>query len=79
MGTKALIWGIVSLFCCSLVTGPVAIWMGYQARQEGAGGTALAGMILGIVSTTLSVIGLILYVIMFAAAASGPGGVPATP
>ena len=79
MGMKALIWGIVSLFCCSLVTGPVAIWMGYQARQEGAGGTALAGMILGIVSTSLSVILLIVYAIVFATAASSPTGVPATP
>lgn len=78
MGMKALIWGIVSLFCCSVVTGPIAIWMGYQARQEGAGGTALAGMILGIVSTSLSVIVLIFYVIMFAAASSS-GGIPATP
>jgi hypothetical protein len=79
MGMKALIWGIVSLFCCSIVTGPVAIWMGYQARQEGAGGTALAGMILGIVSTSLSIIGLIFYLIMFGVAASSSGGMPATP
>jgi hypothetical protein len=79
MGMKALIWGIVSLFCCGLVTGPIAIWMGYQARQEGAGGTALAGMILGIVGTAGAVLVIIFYAVMAAVGASSSGGFPATP
>jgi hypothetical protein len=79
MGMKALIWGIVSLFCCGLVTGPIAIWMGYQARQEGAGGTALAGMILGIVGTAGAVLVIIFYAVMAAVGASSSGGFPTTP
>ena len=73
-GTTALIVGIISLFCCSLVLGPIAIYLGVSARRDGAGGTATAGMVLGIVSLVLSVIGGIIYAAMMAAASSSSGG-----
>lgn len=78
MGMKALIWGLVAILCCNIL-GPVAIWMGYHARQEGAGGTALAGMILGIIATAGMIIGPILWLLMFAAGGGSSGGFPATP
>ncbi len=78
MGMKALIWGIVAILCCNIL-GPVAIWMGYQARQEGAGGTAVAGMVLGIIATAGMVIGPILWILMFAAGGGPSGGFPTTP
>ncbi|MGQ9732326.1 MAG: hypothetical protein ACUVX8_13790 [Candidatus Zipacnadales bacterium] len=59
-GTYALILGILSLFCCSLILGPIAIWLGYSAKKEGADGTATAGIVLGIIVVALSLIGVII-------------------
>ncbi len=62
---QALILGIVSLFCCGIVLGPVAIMKANNARQAIAmdptlrgGGMATAGMVLGIVSLVLNLLGL---------------------
>ena len=72
-GNKKALWsmilGIVSLVCCGVVTGVVAIILAQQAKQEIAAsggmqtgaGQAQAGFILGIIGCALSVIGIILY------------------
>jgi hypothetical protein len=78
-GNTALILGILSFFCLSCILGPAAIWMGSQARREGAGGTATAGMVLGIISTSLSVILGIIYAIAMAVAGAGSSGPSPTP
>ena len=64
----AMILGIVSLFCCGIVTGIVAIVLSQQAKQEIArsggmqtgAGQAQAGFILGIIGIALSLIGIVL-------------------
>jgi len=63
---SALVWGLVSLLCCGLITGPVAIVEASKARRAIAmdpsltgGGMATAGMVLGIVAIVLNVIGII--------------------
>ena len=66
--TLILVLGIVGLLCCNLL-GPIVWYMGKQEMQgiaEGRipstnEGTAKAGMILGIVSTALLVIGLLFF------------------
>lgn len=74
--TKAiisLVLGILSVFCCGLFTGIPAIILGKMARREIAqnpqtqqgDGLALAGFIIGIISTVLSVLALIFYTILF--------------
>lgn len=65
-----MILGIVSLFCCGVVTGPVAIILSTQAKNEiaASGGTqtgagqAKAGLILGIIG----VVGWIIYIAIVA-------------
>lgn len=73
----ALVLGVVSLFCCGLVTGIVAIVLGKQAGDEinrsggmltGAG-MAKAGLVLGIVGLAVSV----LLIIGFAATGNFSG------
>ena len=63
---QALILGIVSLVCCGIVLGPLAIINANKAKQAiamdpslGGGGMATAGMILGIISLVLNVIAII--------------------
>lgn len=63
----SLILGIVSLFCCGIVTGVVAIVLSQQAKREieasggmqSGAGQAQAGFILGIVGIALTVLGLV--------------------
>ncbi len=50
-GTKALIFGILSLLICALIFGPLAIVYGLKAREEGSA--------LGIVGIVLGVLGII--------------------
>lgn len=65
-----LVLGILSLFFFGIVLGPVAAFMGTSALREIDAnpamytnrGTVVAGRILGIVGTVLSVIGII-YVV----------------
>jgi len=58
----SMILGIVSLLCCGLVTGVIAIVLAQLARTEikqtgqGGGGMATAGFWLGIVGTAWSVL-----------------------
>ena len=58
----ALTLGIVSFFCCGIILGPLAIWYASKAKKIIAaghgtytgGGMATAGFILGIISTILN-------------------------
>ena len=61
--------GIVSLLCCGIVTGIIALVLGYLARNEikasggavGGDGMALAGMITGGIGIVLSIIWIPIY------------------
>ena len=67
-GNKKALWsmilGILSLFCCGVVTGVVAIVLSQQAKREIAAsggmqrgaGQAQAGFILGIIGIVLSLL-----------------------
>jgi hypothetical protein len=64
---SALVCGIVSLLCCGVVMGPVAIVEASKAKRAIAmdpsltgGGMATTGMILGIIAIALNVVGIIL-------------------
>lgn len=69
----SLILGIAGLVCCGLFTGIPAWIIGRQAKAEIAAsagtqtgeGMAKAGVILGIISVVLSVLGLLLWVVIF--------------
>jgi hypothetical protein len=58
----SVVWGVVSLLCCGLVFGPIAIYQGSQARYRiqvsngrlGGNGVALFGMLLGGIAVLLS-------------------------
>ncbi len=74
-GTLPLVLGIIALVCCQLC-GPVAWFLGrkeLKAIRAGeatpeAQGTAMTGMILGIVATILGIVGFIvtvLYLVVF--------------
>ena len=60
----SLILGIVSFFCCGIITGPIAIVLGVKARREIADsqgrltgdGMAIAGIVLGIIATVFNVL-----------------------
>ncbi|MGY2875237.1 hypothetical protein ACVW00_002427 [Marmoricola sp. URHA0025 HA25] len=65
----SMILGILSLICCGVITGVVAIVLSQQAKREIAAsggmqtgaGQAQAGFILGIIGIALTVIGLIAF------------------
>ena len=68
-----MILGIVSLVCCGLLTGIPAIILGNMGKKEidldptqTGRGMAQAGFIMGIIGTVLSVVGIIVYVALFA-------------
>jgi hypothetical protein len=71
---NALICGIISIFCCGIILGPIAIVLALNAKKEIAGsrgavtgeGMATAGMITGIIGT----IGAILIIVLRIVAAS---------
>lgn len=56
-GTKALIFGLLSLFICAVIFGPLAIVSGLKARQEGS--------VLGTVGIVLGILGIIGWVLLF--------------
>lgn len=64
-----MITGIVSLLCCGIILGVVAIVLSLQAKkeieasggQQSGAGMAQAGLILGIIGVVLSVIWLPFY------------------
>ena len=66
--SKALTLGIVSLFCCGIILGPIAIYEGSQVRYRvrasngrlDGDGFGIAAMVLGGIATFFSVIGIIL-------------------
>lgn len=62
---NALILGLFAFFCCGIVLGPLAIINANKARSAIAmdpsltgGGMATAGLVLGIISLVLNVIGI---------------------
>jgi len=76
MGTAALVLGILQFVCLGTIGAILAIIfgrIGMKRAEQGLatnGGAAKAGFILGIIGVVLSVIGLIIYIVVFAAAAS---------
>lgn len=70
----SMILGILGLVCCGLFAGIPAWILGNQAKQEiaASGGTqsgagmAQAGFIMGIISVVLSVVGIVIYGLVFA-------------
>jgi Domain of unknown function (DUF4190) len=64
----ALVCGLLSLVCCGVILGAVAIYQGSQARYRirasngrlGGNGLALAGMVMGGVAVIEWVVGLLL-------------------
>jgi hypothetical protein len=67
----SMILGILSLLCCGVITGTVAVVLAQQAKREIAAsggmqrgaGQAQAGFILGIIGIALTAIGLIVYAV----------------
>jgi uncharacterized membrane protein len=76
MGTAALVMGILQFFCLGTIGTILAIVfgkIGMNKAEQGLatnGGSAKAGFILGIIGAVLTVIGIIVYIILFAVAAS---------
>lgn len=62
----SLVTGVLSLFCCGLVFGIVAILLGRSAQEDiartgqGGAGLAKAGFITGIIGLVLSLLGIVL-------------------
>jgi hypothetical protein len=79
--TTSLVLGIIGLFCCGIVLGPIAIVTGKQATAEAAlagfpqPGNAKAGIILGWVAIGLMGVGLLFFLLAFAL---GMAGMPAS-
>lgn len=79
-GTTILVLGIVGLLLCQ-IAGPVAWIMGRNTLREidSSGqhfsnrGQVKAGMICGIIATVLTVLGILFYVVAFAAMMAGAG------
>jgi hypothetical protein len=72
-GTMILVFGILSLICCPIIFGVLAIFMGQAdlkemdaGRMDPSGrGTTKAGVILGIIGLVLGVVGVILNFTVF--------------
>lgn len=70
----SMILGILSLVCCGVITGIVAVVLAQQAKREIAAsggmqsgaGQAQAGFILGIIGIALTAIGLFAYAVLAA-------------
>jgi Domain of unknown function (DUF4190) len=68
--TGALVCGIIGLFACGVILGPVAIYLGTTAKREieGSGGRlkgtgmATAGIVLGIIAVVVFVISIIVVI-----------------
>ena len=75
--TLALILSIVGFFCCGIILGPVAIFLGKQemdAIDQGLTdpserGKAKAAFIIGIIVTVLAVLATIFYITLIASGA----------
>ena len=73
--TASLVLGIVGLVFCPLICSVLAIIFGNQAKQEiegnpglGGRGLAQAGVVLGWVGVGLSILGILLWIVIVAAA-----------
>jgi hypothetical protein len=72
MGLLALILGILGLVFFGILTGVPAIFLGISGRRKAAagqatnGGQALAGLVLGVISTVLTVLVVGLVVLLMA-------------
>ena len=65
MATWALVCAIGGFCCCGIILGPIAIILGYKAKNEGStAGTATAAIVLGIIATVMFVIAVILQLTM---------------
>jgi len=61
----SLVTGILSLLCCGILFGPVALFLSNTAKKEMAngqpgGGLATAGLVLGIIGSLFGVLQIIL-------------------
>jgi hypothetical protein len=82
-GTLILVLGIVSIFVCGIILGPVAWVMGNNDLKEMAAGTmdpsgrdiTNAGKICGMIALFLNIAGICLYAILVGGMI-GAGGVP---
>jgi uncharacterized membrane protein len=76
LGTAALVMGILQFFCLGTIGSILAIIfgkMGMNKADQGLAtnrGSAKAGFVLGIVGLALTVVGIIVWIIVFAAAAA---------
>ena len=74
--TTSLVTGIIGILCCGLL-GIVAIVTGKQATAEAAvvgypqPGNAKAGIILGWIAIGLMIVGLLVWILLFALGAAG--------
>jgi len=81
MAITALILGILSPFCCGLLSGIPAVIIGWMERskiQRGessakGSGFALTGIILGAIGIVFGIIGLIVWILMVIAESSRGG------
>ena len=48
-------FGVAGIVCACPFAGPIALWLGSRARRAGAGGLALAGVILGLIETAAAI------------------------
>lgn len=64
---EALIYGIVSLFCCAIIIGPIAIYKGLQARKMMAMNPRLSGSGKATAGIVLGIVGLVLFVVVMIA------------
>ncbi|MEQ8226368.1 MAG: zinc ribbon domain-containing protein [Candidatus Eremiobacterota bacterium] len=61
LGLQSLAMGLIGLFCCHLILGPLAIIMGYRALQyESEKSLGNMGIILGIIDIVIVIVVLIL-------------------
>ena len=76
MGTAALVMGILQFFCLGTIGSILAVVfgrMGMTKAEQGLAtnyGSAKAGFILGIIGLALTAVGIIVWIIVFAVAAS---------
>ena len=74
--STVLILGILGLVLCGPILGPIAWYQGNSLRRDATAagypepGNAKAGRICGMIGTIMSLLGILLYVVVFAVAMS---------
>jgi hypothetical protein len=72
--TWSLVCAILGFCCCPLILGPVAIFLGNKAKNEGStSGSATAGVVIGIIDIVLGIIGIIVQIALRSSGQSGFG------